>query len=265
MSFARQLSVCRNEDSLTIAPTEVEWRLARLQRPGMFGDRRIKQVLRPGKYSFDPCARPQWQRADWLAPDAARRRAGVVRKPKRVLVENASLQQADGLDWTLFLPKGSKAVSVPTDVADDAGLGYYGCRLIDADDIITLHHRSIIVNFCYKEDYLSRYVLSMRGGSSIEQHDFAHVDMPLDAHSGHLVIGRIDPHDQTLELTAFVVQPMQRVYIPAQTIHTNDYLLGTWETLLSSACEFPSAQIRPSAEEPAHDIQENTLPRLAFC
>lgn len=265
MSFARQLSVCRSVDDVTIAPTELEWNLATLQRPGMYGDRRIKQILRPGKYSFAPLKKLQWQRAGWLATDVAVCRKNQVRAPRRARLKDVSWQQSDDLDWTMHLPVDANVISIPVDDTDDAGLGYYGCRLIRPDDVISLQHRSLIINFCYQDDYLENYVLSGRGGSSIEQHDFAHVDMPLDERSGHLVIGRIDPTDQALELTAFMVQPLQRVYIPAQTIHTNDYLLGTWETLLSSACEFPSAQIKPSMIEPSDAIEEHALPALTFC
>lgn len=265
MSFARQLSVCHSENAIAVVPTELEWRLARLQRPGMYGDRRIKQILHPGKYRFNPSGKPLWTRADWLELDVTQRRAGQIRKPKHVRIENVSWQRSNDFDWTMHLPHGSKVVSVPIDFADDAGLGYYNCRLIKPDDIISLSHRSVIVNFCYQNDYFDRYVVGVRGGCSIEHHDFAHIDMPFDRLSGYLVIGRIVPINQALELTAFVVEPLHRVYIPAKTIHTNDYLLGTWETLLSSACEFPSAQIKPSASDPSDLVHEHALPPLVFC
>lgn len=265
MSFAQQVSICRHNYDLAIVPTEQEWRLARLQRPGMFGDQHIKQVLHPGQYSFDPLAAPNWRPIDGWEPDAAQKRAAQVRKPKRARLANVSWQRSDGLDWTIYLPKNSSIVSVPVEIADDAGLGYYNCRIIQPEDVISLRHRSIVVDFCYQEDYFDHYVVDVCGGCSIEHHDFAHVDMPLDEHSGHLLIGKINPLDQALELTAFVVRPMQRVYIPAQTIHTNDYLLGTWETLLSSDCEFPSAQLRPSGSGSADDFREHALPLLAFC
>ncbi len=231
----------------------------------MYGDRQIKQILPPGEFYFDPLAKPQWTRVDKPAPDVNRTAKGEIRQPRRVRLEDVSWQHSDGLDWTLFLPTGADFISVPVEDADDASLRYYGCQLIGANDVIYLQHRSIIVNFCYQEEYLSSYVLGVRGGCSIEQHEFAHVDMPLDARSGHLVLGRIDPIDQSLELTAFSVKPLQRVYIPAKTIHTNDYLLGTWETLLSSDCEFPSAQIKQSTDAVSDRDQEQRLPPLVFC
>ena len=230
----------------------------------MHGDQRIKQILDIGKYSFNPLTDPMWRCSNWRALDVARKRAGQIRLPRRVRVENLTWRRSQGLDWTMHLPMGSKVISVPVVLADDASLGYYNCRLIEPNDIISLHHRSIIVDFCYQQGYFEDYVLSMRGGCSIEQHDFAHVDMPLETPSGYLVIGKIDPVDDALELTAFAVKPHQRVYIPAQTIHTNDYLLGKWETLLSSSCIFPSAQIRPAANASDDHVHEYALPLLAF-
>lgn len=265
MSFVEQVSICSAAYDLTVSPTEQEWRLARLQRPGMFGNQHVKQVLHPGRYSFTPLSEPLWQPLDRWKPDVTRERAGHVRKPKLTRVANVSWQHSDGLDWTMYLPRDSPILSVPVEVADDASLGYYNCRIIRPHDVVSLRHRSIVVDFCYQEEYFDRYVVDVCGGCSIEHHDFAHVDMPLDKNSGYLLIGRIDPSDQALELTAFVINPMDRVYIPAQTIHTNDYLLGTWETMLSSECEFPSAQLKPSNSMFSDDFREHALPLLAFC
>ena len=264
MSFMDQVSICRSVDDLNIAPNEQEWRLAYLQRPGMFGDRYIKQVLHPGKYSADPLARRFWRCTLPWKEDVAQRRAHCVRKPKLVRVANVSWQRMDNLEWTMYLPENQNSLSVPVEVADDANLGYYNCRIIEPGDVISLSHRSVVVDFCYQQDYLRRYVIDVCGGCSIEHHAFAHVDMPLNEHSGHLVIGRIDPTDKALELTAFLVKPFQRVYIPAKTIHTNDFLLGTWETLLSSYCDFPSARLRSSVNAPPDEFHEHALPLLTF-
>jgi len=264
MSFAQQVSICRANFNLAIAPTEQELRLAGLQRPGMFGDRQIKQVLPPGQYSFNPSATPPWTYLNGWEFDVAQKRASHVRKPRLTRLADVSWQRLNRLDWTVYLPDQTSVVNVPIEIADDASLGYYNCRIIRTQDVITLRHRSIVVEYHYQPDYLDRYVIDVCGGCSIEHHEFAHVDMPLDNGSGHLVIGRIDPIDQALELTAFVVQPLQRVYIPEQTIHTNDFLLGKWETMLSSECEFPSAKLKPLDKAPSDMVHEHPLPLLAF-
>lgn len=264
MSFARQISICRRDDNVLIAPTEQEIQLSRLQRPGMNANHRIRQILRPGKYAFGPLDEPPWRTVDQREPDVVQRRADLVRRPRRVRLDDVIWNRSQELNWTAYLSTESRTISIPIDVADDVGLGYYDCRLISPDDVISLNHRSLITNFHYHDDYFRNYVLGVLGFSSIEQHEFAHVDTPLDDRSGHLVIGRMDPLDQSLELTAFVVKPGDSVYIPAHTIHTNDYLLGTWETLLSSACEFPSAQIRQSTDEPMEFVYDQAASPFRF-
>ena len=173
-----------------------------------------------------------------------------MRLPKLIRMEMASWQRYQKLTWTAFLACTAPEISIPIDDADDANLGYYNCRLLEPGDVISLSHRSIITDFCYQEDYFDSYVVGVLGSSLIEQHEFAHVNTPLDDRSGHLVIGKIDPSDQALELTAFAVKAGDSVYIPANTVHTNDYLLGKWETLLSSACDFPSARVRQPGDKP---------------
>jgi hypothetical protein len=250
MSFARQVSICRRDDQMSVKPTEEELSLSRLKRPGMHGDNQIRQVLLPGKYALDPAADEPWIPTGWHEPEVTVRRAASIRRPRLIRMENVAWQQSQEFVWTARHSTKRKTISIPIDFADDAGLGYYGCRALSSNDVISLNHRSIITNFCYGDDYFQDYVLGVLGSWSIEQHEFAHVDTPLDDRSGFLVLGRVDSADQALEMTAFVVPPGLSVYIPAQTIHTNDYLLGTWETLLSSSCEFPSAQLKQSKEEP---------------
>jgi len=256
MSFARQFSICSNDDHHSDKPTTQEHALSSLQRPGMHGHGHIRKILRPGKYAFDPNASELWFPAHPEDPDVAEKRAASIRRPQMIRMEDVAWHQSQELSWTAQLSIESKMVSIPVDIADDAGLGYYNCRALGAGDVISLNNRSLVTNFCYHDDYFERYVLGVLGCWSIEQHEFAHVDTPLTDRSGYLVLGKVDPVDQALEMTAFIVESGLSVYIPAHTIHTNDYFLGTWETLLSSACEFPSAQLKQSRNEPLQFVYD---------
>lgn len=257
MSFASQVTICRHDDNSAVTPTEQELQLSRLVRPGMNGERRIKQILPRGKYAYNPAGSVQWTAVDWERADVTESRRNIVRAPKRVRLEGVSWQQYQELNWTGHLSSASLNLSAPIDDADDAGLGYYNCRLLTPGDVITLNHRSMITDFHYHDDYFDQYVIGVLGSSFIEQHEFAHVDTPLGRRSGYLVLGKMDRVSQALELTAFAVRPEDSVYIPAKTIHTNDYLLGIWETLLSSSCEFPSAQIKRPGHEPLRFVSEH--------
>ena len=250
MSFAKEFSICQHSSDTTAMPTEQELQLSHLVRPGMTGARRIKQILYPGNYAFDSAEDGQYRPVGSTMVDVAESRRDSIGLPGLVRLEMASWRRCQEFTWTAYLASIAHQIIVPVHKADDATLGYYNCRLLKAGDVISLNHRSIITDFVYQDDYFGRYVMGVLGGSLIEQHAFAHVDMPHDLHSGHLVIGKIDPRDQALELTAFAVRPGDSVYIPAGTIHTNDYLLGTWQTLLSSACKFPNARITQPGNKP---------------
>ncbi len=249
-SFSRQLTTCRQGKSWGVLPTEQERQLSHLSRPGMNGGRRIKQILLPGKYAFRSPDDPVFERVDSDKTDVAEVRKNSIRTPRMIRIRNVTWRQHQELRWSAYLENNLDEIVVPVDEANDANLGYYNCRILRAQDVISLNHRSIVVDFDYRTEYLDQYVIAVLGSSLIEQHDFAHVDTPLDDRSGYLVIGKTSAFDQSLELTAFSVNPRDSVYIPAKTIHTNDYLLGTWQTLLSSACEFPSAQIKPPSGRP---------------
>lgn len=254
MSFAREFTICRHSSDSVAIPTEEELQVSRLVRPGMTGGRWIEQILLPGKYAYMPEENGQYQPVDPTLLDVTETRRHSIWPPRLVRIEMASWQRYQELVWAAFLESTISEITVPVHEADDAALGYYNCRLLKPGDVISLNHRSIITDFVYRDDYFGRYVMDVLGGSLIEQHAFAHVDTPRDRYSGHLVIGKIDPADQALELTAFAVRPGDSVYIPAGTIHTNDYLLGTWKTLLSSACEFPSARVRQPGDKPLRFI-----------
>lgn len=250
MSFTSELTICQLGSDLTMIPTPQERQLGELIRPGMNGGRRIRQILLPGKYVFEPFNSPHWRTAASDEIDVTERRRHLVRKPKLLQFEEVTWQRYEDLSWTAYLPSATREISVPIDVADDAGLGYYNCRLLRPGDVIALGHRSIITDFIYHDDYFDRYILGVLGSSLIEQHEFAHVDTPSSRRSGYLVLGKADEVRQTMEMTAFSVNPGDTVYIPAKTIHTNDYFLGTWRTLLSSSCVFPNAQIKKPGDKP---------------
>jgi hypothetical protein len=61
------------------------------------------------------------------------------------------------------------------------------------------------------------------------------LDCPHDDHtqSGRFVLGKIV--NDELHLTAFIIPSKHTLYIPPYAIHSNDYLSGTWRTMLAAA------------------------------
>lgn len=123
---------------------------------------------------------------------------------------------------------------VPTEIATNEHLAYYGCSLADRNQTkVSLFYRHGIQDFTYQNNYLSDYVTAenANGGAGIEHHSFSHLDCPMDAESGVFVIGKFV--DDELHLTGFKVPTRHTLYVPGDVIHSNDYLRGTWRTMLS--------------------------------
>ena len=119
---------------------------------------------------------------------------------------------------------------VAKEIATNEHLRYYGASFAENQQIqVSLCYRHGIQDFTYENSYLEKY--AKRRGCGIETHPFAHLDCPLDSNNGVFVLGK--RIDDELHLTAFQVPARHTLYVPPETIHSNDYLTGTWRTMLS--------------------------------
>ena len=156
-------------------------------------------------------------------------------------------EQGTPSEWTVTIEQFSTETPVPIQTATNETLSYYVCSLLKQGDTIDLQHRSILVEFTYGNEYLDHNVDAVAGGSGLEHHSFALVDTRLDENSGYLILGKLEVESGLLEITAFNVPQCHSVHIPENTIHTNDYFLERWGTLLSASCNFPNAKLRGAA------------------
>ena len=125
---------------------------------------------------------------------------------------------------------------LPVEIATTEHLRYYGASLADSTQIqVSLMYRHGIQDFTYENRYLEDYVKSQNGGAGIEQHDFAHLDCPMEGDSGFFVMAKIE--GDVMHLTAFQVPRRHTLYVPGGTLHSNDYLKGTWRTMLSDEAD----------------------------
>ena len=169
----------------------------------------------------------------------------------------------------LRLSPGAIGTVVPVEIATNVLLEFYGCTLIDRGCSKQIHLRDehVVQDFTYSPDYFRKYA-KMKGG--LEVHEFAHFDCPLDPlkSSGMFVLGKWsddkddggddnDGEENVLCLTAFRVPRLHALYVPGGVIHTNDYLSGTWRTMLSWTATEPIDHVHlvvgddndPSGEE----------------
>lgn len=132
---------------------------------------------------------------------------------------------------------------IPIETATDVLLRFYNCHLVSDKCIghVELHDEHVIQDFAYSRDYFKKYVTGV--GAGIEVHDFAHIDCPLSPleESGFFLLGKWieDGEDTFLCLTMFRVPQLHALYVPGGTYHSNDYLQGTWRTMLSWTAQRP--------------------------
>ena len=141
-------------------------------------------------------------------------------------------------------------------MASTETLQYYGAKLLEtSQERVSLESRHVLQDFTYSPDYLQSFVMRGGGGAALEHHDFAHLDCPLTAmeDSGFFLIAKFLNEDKTkiamtgfqvnqftlhfililIFLFYFQVPKFHTLYTPPHVLHTNNYLRGTWRTMLS--------------------------------
>ena len=131
---------------------------------------------------------------------------------------------------------------IETEIATLETLAFYKATFADHNtepiDVSITHKQT---TFTYSSDYLSKYVEESKerggaGGATLERHKFCHTDQPEQdiKTNGHFIFGRfIDEYETKIALTAFRIPQGQTLFIPAEVIHTNNYLNGRWNTMLA--------------------------------
>ena len=206
----------------------------------MIGDHGMKRDVFPGKYSLIDLA--CFSDLDPLEP-----RHATVQGVRWI---SSTVNNKPG---QLIFPS-TFGGRIPTEVATSELLRYYECTIADANqEKISLIYRHGIQDFTYGPKYFHDYVIptDYLGGAGLEKHAFSHLDCPLDDDAGHFVLAKFVGGD--LHLTAFNVPKRHTVYVPPNVIHSNDYLQGTWRTMLSDEAHIDLVQLMKP------DLQQNML------
>jgi Ca2+-binding EF-hand superfamily protein len=181
--------------------------------------------------------------------------------PKHVVIKGVKWESgtAAGKSGKVIFPTKFDG-RIPIEIATQEHLSYYGASLADSNQVkVSLLYRHGIQDFSYQNQYLDDYVTNEKAlaGAGIERHAFSHLDCPLDDDSGHFVMGKQE--DDELHLTAFKVPTRHTLYVPGGVIHSNDYLKGTWRTMLSDEAEIDHVQLhRPKTGD------ESELEKFTF-
>jgi len=206
------------------------------EKPVMFSDDGIIKDFMPGVYYFSKIVNysdlPPLQPASTIVP-------GV-----RWIVGQ------DGEQGKVIFPESFNGV-IATELATTETLGHYGVHLAESDynKTVELKSRHVLDDYTYTPDYLQKWVIKSAGGAGMEFHEFAHLDCPLDSirESGHFIVAKWTDDERTaLQITAFKVPARHTVYTPPLVIHTNNYLRGTWRTMLSDEPVFEAKMLKGS-------------------
>ncbi|VDI13950.1 switch-associated protein 70 [Mytilus galloprovincialis] len=147
----------------------------------------------------------------------------------------------------IFPPEFDK--QIPTEQATSELLRYYGCSFADSQqEQISLLFRHGIQDFTYENGYLEKYVTATNGGAGIEKHDFSHLDCPLSKDSGFFILAKYVENGD-FHITAFQLPVRHTLYCPGGVIHCNDYLKGTWRTMLSDETDIDHVHLTHILEE----------------
>ncbi|CAC5416313.1 unnamed protein product [Mytilus coruscus] len=177
-------------------------------------------------------------------------------KPKHTVVKNIKwmskkLSENKHSSGKLIFPP-SFDEQIATENATSEFLAYYGCGFADmSSETVTLPFRHCIQDFTYKKNYLEDFVLN--SGAGIEKHNFFHLDCPVEDDSGFFILGEIYNEDE-IHLTAFKIPLRHTLYVPGGCIHSNDYLKGTWRTMLSDESDIDHVLLTKKSKEGVHQF-----------
>lgn len=167
-------------------------------------------------------------------------------EPKKVVIKGVKWIESSipGKSGRAIFPSDFDPV-LPVEFATNELLAYYGSSLASSShqQKICLLYRHGIQDFTYENTYLDEYVTAedALGGAGMEHHKFSHLDCPLEEDSGYFVMGKFV--EDEFHVTAFKVPTRHTLYVPPDTIHSNDYLKGTWRTMLSDEADVNHVQL----------------------
>lgn len=182
--------------------------------------------------------------------------------PKMTVVRGVSWESSNipNTSGNLVFPSDFNGV-IEVEIATNELLSYYQCSFADRNSAtVYLPYRHAVQDFTYKADYLTNYVENKNGGAGLERHAFSHIDCPVGAESGLFILGKLT--EDELHLTAFKIPRRQTLYVPGYCIHSNDYLKGTWRTMLSDEANIDHVYLKRRITE--GDEEGSSLESFTF-
>lgn len=141
-------------------------------------------------------------------------------------------------DW--FLTK-IHHVSIPETKTTKKTLGFFGCTLIEPEcpfklsDQFELPVFEVSIGSSYVQDYLLEE--NFGNGFYIETHNTPHYHQPLSPEStGYLILGVVI--EAKIILTKFAIPFGYGVYMPANTLHSDAFLVGDYAVVYTKTPDY---------------------------
>ncbi|MBQ0730353.1 MAG: hypothetical protein KBT75_06615 [Oleispira antarctica] len=180
----------------------------------------IDNTSKTGLKAFDTNTKHVCVNAEWLdSTDALKKNIHVV---------SGSSGNVFGSMGALLVPDDFK---IPTLMATPENVKYYGLKLIEAGEVLTVHSEEvdiIMMEYDYTKIYKKDFLMKKHGGGGIflEHHNFPHIHIPMEEScGGYIVIGKQIDKDE-YHFTAFQIPYGYALYTPANTIHGDGTLVG---------------------------------------
>jgi hypothetical protein len=143
-------------------------------------------------------------------------------------------------------------LEIPVVEATDAGLGYYGAKLVDIGEVVQFAEAFPIWTMLIGSQYMKKFILSPKaGGLYLEyHHDKPHFHMPVNRHSrGYYILGKdLGPAEvgdarRRYRITAFQIPLGKAVYTCHSAIHCDAGLVGPWMVGYTNAQDFSTVVV----------------------
>lgn len=155
-----------------------------------------------------------------------------------------------GDNGSLFLKQ--RTIEIPTALATEASLAYYGAVLIQKGEVFSFPGEIYpIFRLNVGSRYLEDFVMTQEGGGLYLEyhHDQPHFHMPLKG-EGYYILAKWNDDKTKLRITAFQIPDGQAVYTKKGAIHCDAALMGDLIVGYTTSEDCSTVLLRVSQDDP---------------
>tara|TARA_B110000977_G_scaffold201843_1_gene299203 strand:- start:4202 stop:5044 length:843 start_codon:yes stop_codon:yes gene_type:complete len=130
--------------------------------------------------------------------------------------------------------------------ATSENVAYYGCKLLNQDDIFYFKSKQdmAIFKIVITYDYVNEYVMKLGGGVYLEHFDLHHIHIPLNNESSGYIILAKQKAENNYELSAFQIPFGKALIIPPNITHNDCFLVGNYNIIYGISEDYSTAILK---------------------